>query len=1290
MHDIYITQKHFVNMKKISLLLVSFALLLISTNAFSQESYGGLPVSFTNKNIGTEIDNIVITPPNMETVMAEANLFEKNGQIYKIAELIPVNISMENSGTWNILEDGTKIWRLQISSREAKGIALYYKDFYLPEHTQLFLYNNNRKQLIGSFDYRNNPTMFPDFSTEIIQGDRVFLELIQSPLATEDANIDIYEISYIFRGISQLVGRYEDDKPTGGVGASDPCEVNVNCPEGANWQTQKKGVAEYFTGTGLCSGTIVNNTSNDGKPYFLTADHCGGSGSNFTGWQFYFHYEASGCTDPGSEPVYKTVTGATKRARGDQNTGSDFLLLELTTTQATLGTYGVYYNGWDRGTTASPSGVCIHHPAGDIKKISTYTAAVVSGTFNSCPANAHWKAQWVTTVTNWGVTEGGSSGSPLFNNNKQVVGTLSGGTSGCGVPASQANDLYGKFDYHWLSNGTTADKQLKPWLDPGNTGNTTCPGFDPNATAAAPVANFSGTPTTVTVGGTVNFTDLSTNTPTSWSWTFAGGTPATSTSQNPAIVYNTVGVYDVTLIATNASGNDTEVKAGYITVVAAGTLTASFIGTPTTVAAGGSVNFTDQSLGNPTTWTWTFAGGTPGTSANQNPTGIVYATAGTYSVTLTIGNGTVTDDEIRTNYITVTGTTTGDLTAAFIASDYNITQHDCINFNDQSDGTPTSWSWSFPGATPSSSTNQHPTNICYNTPGMYDVVLQVQNGTSQDTHICEDCITVIPDPTIPIANFEANITTIPVGGVVHFTNLSENGPFNQWAWTFEGGIPTVFNDSTPPPIAYMQVGTYDVTLACRKTNNVQGLTIKTDYIRVIPRATVPPVANFTANYTVIQPGDAINFIDLSSGNPYQWSWQFPNAVTTTSNQQNPTGIVYNTIGVHTVTLTVSNNFGVDVMTKQLYITVSATDPCTTPPNVAFIGNPRLIAAGQGVKFQDLSTGLPSYHTWAFQQGSPSFSNEGSPTNPIIYNTPGIYDVTLTVNNECGASTITYERYIYVFSGEVQSYCDTLTTINQGEVVEPKVATPTWGFYAGQNGQNIKAYANYFNEYTFSEIKGIIVPVNYAVYGAYSSFVEFYVWDGNYPTPDTILGKKKVYIRDLVANQSNVILFDEPVLLNGPFYIGYKINYPDENNDGYSDDIFVVGIAAPRVNNPIYNQLYLKKSTGWYTANELLGYSSALPVQPISCLVDIEEFVAENSVNVYPNPTNGLVTIQLNDEYSKNFSIEIYDALGRKIIYHVSESANDYTADLSSYPEGLYIIRINTGDRTINKKLLLSK
>ena len=168
-----------------------------------------------------------------------------------------------------------------------------------------------------------------------------------------------------------------------------------------------------------------------------------------------------------------------------------------------------------------------------------------------------------------------------------------------------------------------------------------------------PVAEFTADQTTVVASSSVQFTDQSTNGPTSWSWTFAGGTPSTSTAQNPSVVYNTPGVYDVSLVATNSNGNDTETKVGYITVQTLQPPVAEFSASATTVNKGGSVTFSDLSTNNPTSWSWTFNGGTPSTSTAQNPS-VTYNTAGVYTVSLVATNASGSDTETKTDYITVT------------------------------------------------------------------------------------------------------------------------------------------------------------------------------------------------------------------------------------------------------------------------------------------------------------------------------------------------------------------------------------------------------------------------------------------------------------------------------------------------------------------------------------------------------------------------------------------------------------------------------------------------------------
>ena len=156
-------------------------------------------------------------------------------------------------------------------------------------------------------------------------------------------------------------------------------------------------------------------------------------------------------------------------------------------------------------------------------------------------------------------------------------------------------------------------------------------------------------------------------------------------------------------------------------------------------------------------------------------------------------------------------------------------------------------------------------------------------------------------------------------------------------------------------------------------------------------------------------------------------------------------------------------------------------------------------------------------------------------------------------------------------------------------------------------------------------------------------------------------------------------------------MGYRINYPDEDQDGFSDDMFVVGIAAPRPNIPAQNQLYMKKGSTWFTPNELFGFSSALPLKPIACLVEVDEIIAENDINIYPNPTNGLVSIKIKETYYSSLSFEIYDIMGRKVISEIYKNGIDeFTTDLSGYPEGLYIIRMKLGNLNLNKKILLTK
>ena len=1261
-------------MKKYALFVCLIALILLNyNNSYAQLSEGGEPISFSFKSSDLSSLSPEILPSfDIDALIAEDEIVDKIGGIpWRFGHNHDdLNLNPENSGVIDFLPDGSKIWRLSVKSENALSINLTFDRYLLPEGAKLFIYNKSKTHVIGAFTHHNNQD-HGQFATTLIQGDEVIIEYFEPSTVSFPGDLNLWRATHAYRG------PYDFAKAFGSSGA---CNKNVACPESAGWENEINSVAIMVTGgSGFCTGTVVNNTANDGKPYFLTADHCY---SNPANWIFWFNWQSATCNNPPTAPGYNSINGATLRAR---NAASDFCLVEINSMIPEE--FGAYWSGWNRTLDANIAGYIagIHHPNGDIKKFSWSDNGVTATAYGGNPGTTHWRITWSGQTT----TEPGSSGSGLWDSNHHLIGQLHGGGAACG---NTQPDWYGRFGVSWTGGGTNATR-LSNWLDPGNTGVQTLDGFDfyGTSTGNAPVAEFSGAPTTVVVGGQVSFTDLSTNNPTAWQWTFQNGTPPTANTPNPNVTYNTPGIWNVTLTASNAHGDNTMTKNQYITVVQEGELAANFIGNPTTVPVGGTVQFTDQSSGPPTSWSWEFAGGNPPTSPDQNPS-VTYPAAGVYSVTLTVSDGTNTEEFIRNNYINVTPPGGGDLVAGFVASAYNITAGSCINFNDQSQGGPTTWSWSFPGASPLTSTSQNPTNICYNAPGIYDVCLMVTRGGDTDTYCCSGCIIVTPDPTLPIADFSANQTTIPVGGVVHFTNLSQNGPFQEWAWTFQGGIPFQTNLETPTPIAYFQVGEFDVELRCKNTNGVQDLELKQNYIKVIPQATQAPTANFEANYTFIQPGESVNFIDYSTGNPYIWNWEFTGGNPPTSMMQNPTDITYANPGLYPVKLTVSNNFGADELVKEQYILVSDEDTCTQAPIVKFTADTRLIPAGRSIGFINQSLNNPTTFNWSFPGGSPNFSQEASPTTKIKYNNPGIYSVTLAASNACGGDILTKNQYIYVFSGNVAEYCDTLTNIGANEVFEPRTNQQIgWGFLAGQNGDIIRAYADKFENHTYSHIKGLLVPVSYSVYKTYNSFVTFTIWDGNTEKPEIVLGQKKVLLRDITPNQTNVVMFDNPVEIDGPFYVGYVINYIDPG-DQVGNDLFAVGIATPRGNNPANNTLYVRRSANqWFSANERYGFSSSLPIRPLSCLVDIDEFLDDLNVSVYPNPSTGIVNIALGEIDGSRVEIEVFDLLGRKFDADVQNAYyGEYTIDLSGKPEGMYILRVKTGKYVINKKLLLSK
>ena len=452
-------------------LLLTFILAasIIPLFVSAQHQSGGVPLSFGRALKAENVINSEITPPSPETILQ----IEKAPALpYRFAIRIPVDFSLSTSGTTEILNDGQMVWRLSFHSSAAKALMLYFDRFSIPAGGRLFVYNTSRTQMYGAYTSANNNS-FGTFACPLITGESLVLEY-NAPASLALPDIHISDVAYAFRGIVT----YEDEKAGYSAGK---CEVNVNCSEGLNWQKQKRGVVKLVVKDSnsvlmWCSGSMINNTSNDGTPYLLTANHCGKAARavDLSQWLFYFNYEMPGCEN--TTAAGSSLLGAMFKAHGlTEDAGSDFFLVKLS--ESIPDSLNVYFNGWNRTEAISNTGTGIHHPGGDVKKISTYNFPLSTGYWTGNPNPCFWLVYWTYTTHGHGVTEGGSSGSPIFNAAGQIVGTLTGGDSNCDTNSLNLPDYYGKFSWHWDKNGTDSAHILKCWLDPNNTNVTDMGGW---------------------------------------------------------------------------------------------------------------------------------------------------------------------------------------------------------------------------------------------------------------------------------------------------------------------------------------------------------------------------------------------------------------------------------------------------------------------------------------------------------------------------------------------------------------------------------------------------------------------------------------------------------------------------------------------------------------------------------------------------------------------------------------------------------------------------------------------
>lgn len=562
---------------------------LLNLNIISQISEGGIPYSFSHRNSNT-INEVSIPPPSNKTIASFSN---NDKGPYCIGILKATSLNPNNCGTWLNHPDGSRSWKLRIKSNNAKALTLKYKHFTVPNGAELFLYNENKNQVVGKFTSSRN-TLNPITHTQLIQGETTIIEYHEPANTYGKFNFHIEEIGYVFRGFEDYLKAFKDPKGNKNTTSkADPCQIDVACsPENNGWTDQIDAVV-HFTfpqGGGLyvCSASTVNNTAQDCKPYILTAWHCGEHTANqsLSGYTWYWNYQKTTCqpnsnaTNPskGNETMINGVVKSTSGSgtlnsnpTSNQVAGSDFTLVELSSNIPT--SYNAYYAGWDKSTSSASSGVTIHHPSGSAKKISTYTSSPYSGTYNNGAYNAHWVVTWSQTSNGHGVTEGGSSGAPIFNQNKRIIGQLSGGSSYC--TSTSSPDLFGKFSTNWTSNGSSSSSQLASWLDPNNTNASNLDGTYAPCGGSSLTCSATSSITSINTGNSIDFYGTSSSSSSTWSWDFdpnnlGGVSPSNSTTQNPTgITFNNAGSYDVEL--TVSSGSNTCTSTVTITVNSSGT-----------------------------------------------------------------------------------------------------------------------------------------------------------------------------------------------------------------------------------------------------------------------------------------------------------------------------------------------------------------------------------------------------------------------------------------------------------------------------------------------------------------------------------------------------------------------------------------------------------------------------------------------------------------------------------------------------------------------------------------------
>ncbi|MEM8526580.1 MAG: T9SS type A sorting domain-containing protein [Bacteroidota bacterium] len=416
-----------------------------------------------------KIEQIVMSELDNTTLIEQERKRRAAGEVHEFAKAHKTNITPKTHGNWEFTSNGRAIWRVRIYSKAAKSLNFGFSNYQMPQGGKLTLYSNDFKDIKGPFTAEDNEN-HQQLWTPIILGEETILEVNVPVEKKEELSLTLAQVSHDFLGFGTLF--------------SQRCHVDVVCDKEDGWELLNdyrdiiRSVGLYFIGgVRICTGFLVNNARQDCRPYFMTADHCGVNSSNAPSVVVYWNYENQSC-----RPVNSVENG--RRGDGpldDFNTGStllakyrdsDMMLLELD--DPVSKTANAFFAGWNNSAVTPDTTICIHHPNTEEKRISFSYFPTYTGTWARDDERVEDGNHLIVPSWSIGSTEGGSSGAPLFNSGKEIIGQLHGGEASCG---NDNYDSYGLFHTSWEGGGTI-ESSLKSWLDPDNLNLTQLAGFD--------------------------------------------------------------------------------------------------------------------------------------------------------------------------------------------------------------------------------------------------------------------------------------------------------------------------------------------------------------------------------------------------------------------------------------------------------------------------------------------------------------------------------------------------------------------------------------------------------------------------------------------------------------------------------------------------------------------------------------------------------------------------------------------------------------------------------------------